>query len=218
MTPAVASAGSGSPGAPCAAPWPPAAASGASLIGSPAATAGTSGDWAWAAAEFGGHCATTASDTKASGAKASTAAVSRAARLGSLRQAERRTRRPLRCELAGSTKYDRQAISITNHGPQASFRNPTPDPLTNWKPASHRRRNVRIYGKDESDGRPFEAFAVRGAGLGSVLVATESLLGRSLGKLWGTSRYGDHGGLTVPSKAGRCPAAGGVLEEPRDPV
>jgi hypothetical protein len=60
-----------------------------------------------------------------------------------------------RSRLAGSTTYDldRQAISITNQGPRASFRHPTADPLTNWKPASHRRRNVRIYGKDESDGR-----------------------------------------------------------------
>ncbi|MBO0712712.1 MAG: hypothetical protein J2P47_15685, partial [Acetobacteraceae bacterium] len=125
------------------------------MIGSLAA--GTSGDWAGTAAEFGGHCATTASATKVSGANSLAAAVNRAARFGSLRQTQRPTRRPLRCSrLAGSTTYDvaqdGQAISITNQGPRASFRHPTPDPLTNWKPASHRRRNVRIYGKDESDG------------------------------------------------------------------
>jgi len=129
-----------------------------------------SGDFLGAAAEFGGHCVIAASATKASGAQVSgaksSAAVSGAARFGSLRQAQRPPRRPSRCSrLAGSTKYDvaqdRLAISMTNRGPRPSFRHPMPDPLTNWKPASHRRRNVRIYGKDESDGRLIEPFAVR---------------------------------------------------------
>ena len=218
-TPAVAPNGSGSPGGPCAAPWSSGTTSGASLAGSPAASAGTSGEWAGAAAEFRGHCATTASGTEASGTQPSgakvsgaksSAVVSRAAGFGSLRQTQRRTRRPLRCSrLAGSTKANvaqgRQAVSITNQGPRASFRHPTPDPLTNWKPASHRRRNVRIYGKSESDGQ---------LGLGRSWVTLAEVMAR----LWGTTRYGDHGGLTVPSKAGLCPTAGGVLEGPCDLV